>query len=185
MNCRWVALIGSMSVAARLCGLANRKRKHCAQCATDLLGFSRFRGLVVDTRVNVDLMRDVGTGVDGLVRWNGDHFTHEAHTAADPSRQRPLLLIVITVIGVMRVVVASTGTVRTIWFRETGIERVEGIIRGDQEHSSQVMDACADSFSEGFLLMSGHACGCKGLAWASWGNCEREMKNTKNTQPLK
>ncbi len=143
-----------MPVPARFRGIADRNRKHCPKRATHLVDISRFCRLLVDAWVDVDFMRDVGTCVDSLVRRNGDHFTDVAHTTVDPLRERHLLLIVF---GVVRAMVASTGILHPIRIREIGIKRVEGIIRGDQEHSSQMMDGIAESFSEVSLLVCGHA----------------------------
>jgi hypothetical protein len=70
-----------------------------------------------------------------------------------PHRRRPLLQLI--VIGVVRFVVSCTG--KMTW--EAGIKCIEGVMRGDQEHISQMMDAIADLLSEGFLgKRSGHAC---------------------------
>ena len=94
-----------LSASAHFRSLADRNRKHRPKRATHFLEFPRFCRLLLDVWVDVDLMRDLGTCVDGLVRWNGDHVTDAAHTTADASRQRPSSLIMI---GVTRVVVIST-----------------------------------------------------------------------------
>ena len=84
----------------------------------------------------MDLMRGVGTCVDGLVYRNGEHRAHAMRTFAD---------LIGVVVYPLR-----------ICYRIRGIG-IGGVIRGYGKHLSHMVDATSDFLSEGFLVMhSGH-----------------------------
>ena len=163
------------SVPTRLRRFADRNREHRTHSVTHLVDILR---LLLGVRTVVLVMRDVRTRIDGFVRWNGQHLTDVVGTSADPLRQGHFVL---AMAGVARFVVSSIdaridrfllgdrnklpgcmcelvqrlgrsvfGCVVLLLIRGIGIE---GIVRGDREHLTQMMDAVADFLSESFLVM--------------------------------
>ena len=169
------------SVAARFRGLTDRNGEHRTHSAAHILDVPRCARLRLVVCGSALVVRGMSTGINGLVRRDGQHLAHEVRTSANPLRQRPsLLLMMISIVGMATSSVGACidsfllgdryklpgcvcdglhrcrmrlmGCMVFLPIRVRVID-IEGIIRGDREHLAQMADADADSISDGFRVV--------------------------------
>ena len=115
------------------------------------------------------VVRDMGACVDGLVRRDGQHLAHMMRASANPLRQRPLLLMMISIVGMVISSIDARVDCFLFWDRNKmpgcvcdhvhcgglcvmgcmvllpiriRVIGIEGIVRGDREHLAEMADPC-------------------------------------------